>query len=255
MNFLHPDASPLRRFWLYWWVVPRAQWDLFDLPYQLYTFDLFHGDRRTRLTHFVTIPAIMLFSLALLARWPLWPGAPALLTAATAYAAGVALVHLPWCLARSLPALWLVTTGVLAVLGLGGTAFHRWTAVPGGPWYAPGPLAANPLLWIYLLGLVETLSHSLEPVPPYTNGQGRWMSPAEFRRTGGVRTLLAGLATPTIFTLASLASNPRTLAMVVLRAMLAAGYRRELGEATRAVVAAEWRSGQPRIHRVPPHPA
>jgi hypothetical protein len=67
--------------------------------------------------------------------------------------------------------------------------------------------------------------------------------------------VLAGLSTPTIFTLASLASNPRTLPMVLLRLMLAVGYRRDLQESTEAVVAAEWRSGQPRIHRVPAGPA
>jgi len=27
---------------LWWWIVPRVQWDFFALLYQMYTFDIFH---------------------------------------------------------------------------------------------------------------------------------------------------------------------------------------------------------------------
>ena len=34
-NFVH-------KFFNWWLIVPRVQWDFFDLPYQLYSFDIFH---------------------------------------------------------------------------------------------------------------------------------------------------------------------------------------------------------------------
>jgi hypothetical protein len=107
------------------------------------------------------------------------------------------------------------------------------------------------LVAIYVIGLVETGSHGLEPVPPYNNGQDRWMSPQEFRAKGGVWVVLAGLATPTIFTLASLLSNPRTVPMVLMQLMNLFGYRRDLKTKTDRWVEAEWRTGQPRMHEVP----
>jgi hypothetical protein len=234
--------SALRRFWYYWWVVPRAQWDVFDLDYQLYTFALFHRDLRTKLIHATTIPTIMLLSLLLLARWPLYPGAPVWLNAALVYAAVVAIAHLPWCLMHRLLGLWLLTAATLGLLCWAGGLLRETSA-------------AFALIAIYVVGLMETGSHGLEPVPPYNNGQDRWMSPREFRAKGGVWVLLAALATPTIFTLASLLSNPRTFPMVLLQLMNLLDYRRDLKTRTDRWVEAEWRTGRPRMHEVPSAPA
>jgi hypothetical protein len=230
--------SGIRRFWLYWWVIPRVQWDLLDLDYQLYTFALFHRDRRTKLIHSFTIPAIMFCSLLLLERWALPAGGPAWLNAALVYAAVVALVHLPWCLLHRLAGLWLFTAATLSLL--------YWAVH-----WLPEPSVAAALIAIYVLGLVETSSHGFEPVPPYNNGEGRWMSPQEFRRKGGVWAVIATVSTPTIFTFASLFSNPRTFPMVLLGIMNRFGYRRDLRTKADRWVDAEWSTGRPRMHEVP----
>lgn len=250
-DWIHPDASWAWRAWMYSWVVPRAQWDLHDVEYQIYTFDLFHQDWKTKWIHRATIPGILLATFAFLAQWPLWEGAPAALNAGSIYAAGVALLHLPAAARRGMIPLWVATAATIAALFAAGTAWHGLAAVPGAPWYAPTALIANPLLWMYALSLVETASHGLEPVPPYNNGTDRWMTPAEFRSSGGRWTVLAGFATPTIFTVVSFLSNPRSIAQVVLEAMFTLGYRRELQQKVAAAVASEWRLGQPRMHWVP----
>ena len=74
------SASLLRRILYWWWVVPRTQWDFDDLDYQLYTFEVFHTDWRSKLAHDVTIPAIAFFCMVFLAsstsRAGRWPTAP-----------------------------------------------------------------------------------------------------------------------------------------------------------------------------------
>lgn len=251
VDFERPGAYSWRRFWLYWWVVPRAQWDLLDVDYQLYVFQLFHVDRRTRITHYTTILLIAFFHLVFFAQWPLWAGAPPLASGALVYGLLLAALHALPCFARGLHVLWIAICGLLAVMGLGATSYYQWARVPGGPWYAPTSLAANPLVWIYVFSFLETLSHSLEPVPPYSHDKGRWLTPEEFRREGGGWLVLGAVAMPTLFTFTSFASNPRSLLAVVLRVMMAAGYRRDLRDSIDAAVAAEWRSGQPWMHSVP----
>jgi hypothetical protein len=249
-----PDVmagSWLRRLWLYIWVVPRAQWDLFDVDYQIYVFRLFHREQRTIVIHYITILAIMLFSLAFLSQWPLFDGAPRFVNMGAGYALAVALLHLPWCLSRGLYGLWLGTAATLTALSLGGTIYLERMAIAGGSWWEPTALWANPLLWVYVFALAETVSHALEPVPPYTTGAGRWMSNEEFRRQGGKSALFAAIATPTIFTLVSFLSNPRSIPMVVLRLSARAGYQRALVDEMDAVARDEWRSGQPHMHSVP----
>lgn len=251
VDFQHRGASPWRRFWLYMWVVPRAQWDLLDVEYQIYVFQLFHGDRRTKIVHYTTITLIAFFHMVFFAQWPLWAGAPPLANGALVYGLLVAALHARPYLTRGLAALWAATCGLLGVMGLGATAYYQWARAPGGSWYAPTSLATNPLLWIYVFSFVETLSHGLEPVPPYSHGKDRWLSPAEFRREGGVWLALNAVAMPTLFTFTSFFSNPRSLSTVVLRAMMTAGYRTDLRDSIDAIVAAEWSSGQPWMHSVP----
>lgn len=251
VDFQHVGASAWKRFWLYWWVVPRAQWDLLDVEYQIYVFQLFHGDRRTKIIHYTTITLIAFFHLVFFAQWPLWTGAPVFASWAVVYGVFVVALHARPYLTRGLSALWLGLCGLLVVMGLGATSYYQLTRVPGAAWYAPTSLAANPLLWIYVFSLIETISHSLEPVPPYSHNHDRWLSPAEFRKEGGVWLALGALAMPTLFTFTSFFSNPRSLSTVVLRVMMAAGYRRELRDSIDAAVAAEWRSGQPWMHSVP----
>jgi hypothetical protein len=231
-------AGWLRTLWLYIWVVPRAQWDLFDVDYQVYIFRIFHRELRTRIIHYITIPAIMFFSLAFLVRFPLWPGAPRWCTAATAYAGVTALLHLPWCWKQRVPGLWLATAAELALFWIVATLM-------------PVP---HPILGMYVFALAETVAHALEPVPPYTTGAGRWMSNAEFRRGPLGSKILAGLATPTVFTLVSFLSNPRSIPMPILRiSSRLFGYQRQLVGRIDEVAAREWRSGQPHMHSVPQH--
>lgn len=243
-------ASPfLRRFLYWWWIVPRVQYDFDDLDYQLYTFEVFHQDWRAKLAHYVTIPAIAFFSFAFLAQFHL-AGAP-LGSAAMVYLGALALLHLRWCVRVKQLRLWAVTVATLAAMAVLATAWFQVRAIPGGPWYAPTRLAANPLLWIYVFALIETMSHMFEPVPPYATGSDRFMEMREFWRDGGRYRIAGVIALPTLYTVTSLVSNIHLMPTFVLRMLASAGLEREYVREIEELAARQWRSRQPRIDRCP----
>ncbi|MCA9694045.1 MAG: hypothetical protein R3A51_22915 [Nannocystaceae bacterium] len=242
-----PAASFLRRLVYWWWIVPRVQWDLADLDYQLYTFEIFHTDWRAKLAHYVTIPAITFFSMAFLAQFHV--GAP-LLNGALAYAAALALLHLGWCRRLGKLTLWVVTVGALLLLWLLATAWHDWAAIDG-PWYRSTRLYANPLLWVYLFSLAETLSHAFEPVPPYASGSDRFVSGGEFMRAGGLYRLAGVVGAPTTYTIVSFASNLHLFPTLMQRLLASTGHDRAYVRSVERLAARQWESGQPVIHRVP----
>ena len=252
-NYSWFRASPLwRRFVYWWWIVPRVQYDLEDLDYQLYTFEVFHQDWRAKLAHYVTIPAIAFFSLAFLAQFQL-EGAP-LLSAATAYVALLGLIHFRWCRRTKQLRLWAVTMAAFAVMAVLATSWFQARAIPDAPWYASTPLAANPLLWIYVFSLIETLSHIFEPVPPYANGCDRFMEMREFWRDGGVYRIAGLIGLPTLYTVTSLISNIHLMPTFMLRVLASAGLERAHVREIEELALAQWRSRQPIIDRVPERP-
>lgn len=242
--------APLwRRFVYWWWIVPRVQYDFADLDYQLYTFEVFHQDWRAKLAHYVTIPAIAFFSLVFLAQFHL-AGAP-LLSAALVYVALLGLIHFRWCWRTKQLRLWGVTMATFAVMAALATSWFQARAIADAPWYAPTHLAANPLLWIYVFGLIETLSHMFEPVPPYATGCDRFMDMREFWRDGGAYRIAGVIGLPTLYTLTSLVSNIHLMPTFVLRVLASAGLERAYVREIEELAAAQWSSRQPPIDRVP----
>jgi len=240
----------LKAFWLFWWIVPRVQYDLLDLEYQLYTFEIFHRDYRTKLAHYVTIPAIAFFTMVLLAQ--LAPaGAPLGVNGALLYACVVSALHLGWSIRRRIWAAGASTAFVLLAMVVPATCFYEVMRVPGGPFYAPTVVAANPLLWIYVFAFLETLSHALEPVPPHVSGEDRWQTHAEFWHDGGLFRIAAVAGAPTLYTIVSIVSNLHLLPTMVLRIMLSTGYLPGLEAQIRAAAEREIATGHPRIDRFP----
>jgi hypothetical protein len=229
--------SPLANFLLFWWVVPRVQYDLDDVDYQLYTFELFHRDWRTRAIHYVTIPGIAFFVMALLADVMVGP-----ISGAIAYAAILSAIHLRWCSRRGLFALGLVTAAVLALGCVAADAYAQWAA---------SRPSAHPLVWIYALSLAETLSHAWEPIPPPANPERRWLRLAEFVRRGGPSRWALLASVPTLHTIVSFVSNVHLVPTVVAQVMFAAGYRRDLVDRVRATLDAELAQGAPNIRIFP----
>ncbi|HLT37743.1 MAG TPA: hypothetical protein VK034_15725 [Enhygromyxa sp.] len=244
-----PIYEKARRFVYWWWIVPRVQYDFEDLDYQLYTFEIFHQDWRAKLAHYVTIPAITFFSLAFLAQFHL-VGAP-LASAAAVYVALLGIVHLRWCRRTRQLRLWAVTMATLVALAVAATAWFQARAIPDAPWYAPTSLAANPLLWIYVFGLIETLSHMFEPVPPHATGCDRFMEMDEFWRDGGRWRIAGVLGLPTLYTLTSLVSNIHLLPTLVLHMLASAGLERAYVREIVELAEAQWISRQPIIDQVP----
>lgn len=244
------EAAPLwRRFIYWWWIVPRVQYDFEDLDYQLYTFEIFHQDWRAKLAHYVTIPAIAFFSLAFLSQFHV-EGAP-LLSAAMVYVALLGLVHFRWCQRTKQLRLWAVTMAAFAIMAVLATSWFQARAIPDAPWYASTSLAANPLLWIYVFGLIETLSHMFEPVPPYATGCDRFMEMHEFWRVGGAYRIAGVIALPTLYTFTSLISNIHLMPTFVLHVLASAGLERAYVREIEELALAQWRSRQPVIDRVP----
>ena len=240
----------LKAFFLFWWIVPRVQYDLLDVEYQLYTFEIFHRDYRTKLAHYVTIPAIAFFTMALLAQFAP-PGAPLGANGALLYAGLVSALHLGWTIRRGLWQAGAFTAFVLLAMVVPATCFYEATRVTGAPWYAPTPTLANPLLWIYVFAFLETLSHALEPIPPHVSGQDRWQSHAEFWQRGGLFRIAAVAGVPTLHTVVSLVSNLHLVPTMVLRIMFSTGYLPGREDEIRAAVAREIATGNPEIDRFP----
>ncbi len=240
----------LKRFFLYWWVVPRVQWDFFDLMYQLYTFEIFHQDWRTKLAHYFTIPAIAHFTMVFFAQWQLDSHAP-FINGALIYALVMAIIHLLWAIPRQVWHAGVVTAFFLLVLWLNATCFYEVVKVPNAPWYAPTVAVANPLLWIYVFGLLETLSHTFEDIPPYVNGKDRWESRDTFLRHGGWWRIAGFVSFPTLFTIVSIVSNLHLLPTMILKIMFSVGYRPAIFNRVQNTVDAEVATGNPVIHVFP----
>jgi hypothetical protein len=247
-----PPMGALRRFWLWWWVAPRIQYDLADVEYQAYAFELFHRRFLTRLVHYFTVPGISLCLCVFGAHFSLWSGSPRWANGALAFAAAASLLHAVWCARRGLWPVAIATIAVLVAMWLGGTAIAMRTALPGARWFHPtGALATNPLVGAYALALIETTSHYLEPVPPPITASWRWMSMLDFLRRGGRHVWYGLFGYPTFFTMTTFISNLHLLPLMVIRLLARFGYRRDVDEDMRARAIEQHRLGDPIYLEVP----
>lgn len=243
-------ARRLKAFIRFWWVIPRVQWDLVDVEYQLYTFELFHRDVKTKLAHYVTIPSVSFFSMVFWAQFAP-KQAPFGVHGGLAFAVLLSALHLAWSIRRGIWVVGAATTFVLLAMVVPATCFYEVMRVPGGPWYAPTIAAANPIMWIYLWGFLETLSHGIEPIPPHIGGEPRWQSHEEFWSKGGLWRYAAIAGAPTLHTITSLASNLHLLPTMVMRIMFSAGWLPALDAKIRAAIDREVQTPNPEIDRYP----
>lgn len=243
------DASLFKRVLYHWWIVPRVQWDMGALDYQLYTFEIFHQDWKSKLAHYVTIPMIAFSLMVFLAQFQ-W-GGDGFVNGALVYAGILTVLHYPWCRKNQVTTLWAVCSGTVLGMWLLATVVYRGTAVPDAPWWHPTIAIASPLIWVYVWSFIETASHALEPVPPYASGSDRFVPMAEFQKRGGVYLLLNGLYLPTFYTIVSFVSNLHLLPTFLLRMMASAGFRVDYVQRFTDLASEQWQTGQPVIHVVP----
>ena len=162
------------KFFNWWLIVPRTQWAFFDLPFQLYMFDIFHQCYLTKLVHYFTIPLNAIMSFSFLAQFEF-----GLKIGHAAFSVNGALIlFLLLCLIYILAGIirkaraWAATSVfVMFSCWMVGNLWYHTYKTPGNPWYNPTTIPTNPLLWSYISGLAQAISHTFEPqVPPYYTG-------------------------------------------------------------------------------------
>jgi hypothetical protein len=172
-----PGDNCLLKFLHWWLIVPRAQWDLFDLLYQMYTFDMTHQGFLIKFVHFFTIPFNIVLTMCFLAQFS-FPGlvdnvgygalqvnsSIILLILVSSLYIFTGIIRKCW--------LWGVGTAfVLSISWISGNLLYEVYKVPGNPWYNPTTLPTNPIIWTYVMSLIQATSHIGAPqLPPYITG-------------------------------------------------------------------------------------
>lgn len=156
----------------YWLIVPRAQWDFFNIRYHLYTFEIFHQNTYTKLIHFLTMPCNAVCFMSFLAQFPLLGtkvGYGALeLNASFILFSVLASLYIIMGFLRKVYAWGFAAAGFLALCWMAGNLWYSVYKTDGSPWFNPMTLRTNPLLWSYVIALIETYSHALVPQLPPT---------------------------------------------------------------------------------------
>ncbi|CAC5396423.1 unnamed protein product [Mytilus coruscus] len=173
-----PGDNCWEKFLNYWLVVPRVQWDFFDLLYQMYTFDIFHQGVIPKFVHFFTIPTNVMLSMMFLAQFNF----PSLgeVRYGNAFAVNFALVlffvlGLAYIIMGILRKSWawgVATCVVLGVLNMTGNLWYYSYRTKGNPWYNPTNLYTHPFIWSYVISAIQALSHMVVPqMPPNITGE------------------------------------------------------------------------------------
>lgn len=166
----------LEKFLAFWLVVPNVQWDFFDMLYQMYTFDIFHQGVISKCVHFLTIPVNAMLSMMFLAQFNLCGE----LQFGGAFSVNIALLlflvlGISYIIMGFLHRSWewgFVTFIILAVLYMTGNLWYYSYRTPGNPWYNPTNWYTNPLIWSYIISLVQASSHGFEQeIPPNISGE------------------------------------------------------------------------------------
>ncbi|CAC5382997.1 unnamed protein product [Mytilus coruscus] len=173
-----PGDNCYEKFLNYWLVVPRVQWDFFDLLYQMYTFDIFHQGVIPKYVHFFTIPTNVMLSMMFLAQF----NVPTLgeLRYGNAFAVNFALLlfgflGLAYIIMGILRKSWtwgVATFVVLGCLNMAGNLWYYSYRTNGNPWYNPTNLYTHPLIWSYAISFIQASSHMIVPqMPPNITGK------------------------------------------------------------------------------------
>jgi len=196
----------------YLMIAPDAQTRVLDFQYQIMLFELFHRARLTRTVHTVVTPLVI------------W-GFFLLVTAAPFGAATFLALLLVWYFALD----GLVGLTAAPILGA------MWLAAEWARGLAPETAVGWGLGVVAAGSLLETFSHSVEPLPPPWSGSGGFLpGKAILADVPLRRRLLALLAGMTIFAGLELISSPRILAVHLARGLARLGYRRDFYAAATA---------------------
>ena len=216
-------------------VTPLAHVASLSFEFQAYLYAVFHRTRLARVVHIVCMPLIVLSTVATISQ------------IAPAFGWGAAgVLALFYAVLSVRNRMWLLGAVMLPV-----TAALAWAATM---WAAAG--VGIPALWMVGLSLIQTLSHSLEHVPPRVSGGPDWISVREFflgtsRVPHGflqfARRLVRAAAMAVAGTLNELTGSWRLLPTVVVRGMWKLGYQRARHARLRALVDAATRHDNPAV--------
>ncbi|CAG2253296.1 unnamed protein product [Mytilus edulis] len=287
-TFKEDDHSPSniegRTYWekfLYFWlVVPRVQWDFFDMLYQMYTFDIFHQGVISKSVHFLyhtnkcdalydVFSSVQLIWRPTMGR-RLYPS----MWHFSLFQSSLLLVFSSYC--TLLWDLWdfykswewgFVTFIILAVLYMTGNLWYYSYRTPGNPWYNPTNWYTNPLIWSYIISLVQASSHGFEQeIPPEYSGASHWESLHVFlwheSKNGKLKkqkswfwSYFFTLAPIVTFLMLSVSvawfSWPHLIGTEIIYIMAGIGYRADFFEKFIRIAEKAERSGNPIIDHFP----
>lgn len=172
-----PGRNLCIKFINWWLIVPKVQWQFFNLLYQMYTFDITHQGFIPKFVHFFTIPTNVMLSMCFLAQFSFFgvkkQGYGVLaLNASLILFLILAILYLTMGFIRKTLAWGVATTVVIFVCWLTGNLWYTTYKTPGNPWYNPTTTATNPLIWSYAMSFLQASSHmSVPQLPPYITGK------------------------------------------------------------------------------------
>lgn len=184
-------------------VVPRTQTNIFDLPYQLYTFDLFHKIGANRWSHFIGIPLNLIALYCIFIPINTWLAVAAL--------AVVFAHHLTMTLKYKL----YVMIPILVLFhglffGLAMFVFEPYVFVDS-VWYL------NPVFHFFFWPFVQYATHGLEPfIPRPWSLKGNWTAMLEFMKKAPISKLIILIVMIPAHTMVELVSSWRNLYIELL---------------------------------------
>ncbi|MEZ5009756.1 MAG: hypothetical protein R2753_16530 [Chitinophagales bacterium] len=150
-------------------IIPRAQTNIFDLPYQMYSFDLFHKIGANRWSHFIGIPLNLIALYCIFIPINTWLAVAAI---------GVVFAHhltmtIKYKLYVMIPILVLFHS---IFAGLAFFVFEPYVFVDS-IWYL------NPIFHFVFWPFVQYVTHSLEPfIPRPWSIKGNWTAMMDFMK-------------------------------------------------------------------------
>ncbi|HGG56503.1 MAG TPA: hypothetical protein ENK31_01770, partial [Nannocystis exedens] len=152
-----------------WFIVPMSQVKIFDLPYQLYTFEIFHMFGPNRWSHFIGIPISLAATYILLSPLPYGP------EIALFIVAGIQVII---CLRARYFALIPIVLIVHALLWAVSMLWLRNYLVFDGAWWM------HPAFHVVFWPTLQYITHALERrLPPPWSGGDDWMPIKAFLKT------------------------------------------------------------------------
>jgi hypothetical protein len=205
------ERSDLARFLRTMFIVPMAQIRIFDLPYQVYVFEVFHASRANRWSHYIGIPVSLAALYILLSPLPLGPEIALAIVVAVqiGMCVGGGLRSLIPLVVLANSALWLLSLHVLDRV-----------FVFGGSWWA------HPAFHVLLWPALQYTTHLLErDLPPPWSGNDQWISTLAFVRGATPRLVVKAIAFAPLHVIVELVSMHRNSFVLLLLTLERLGYR------------------------------